>query len=72
MVGMMDSTSREKLAGLVNSVKLAMDIPSKLGYLRQLKLELPQEDPVLLTEFLPCLFEFQSDRFSPVRKFVTE
>ncbi|XP_054780556.1 uncharacterized protein LOC129288158 isoform X2 [Prosopis cineraria] len=72
MVGKIDATSREKLVSLVNSVKLAMDIPSKLDYLRQLKVELPQEDPVLLTEFLPCLFEFQSDRFSPVRKFVTE
>ncbi|KAI9085134.1 hypothetical protein K1719_032950 [Acacia pycnantha] len=72
MVGKIDATSREKLARLVNSVRCAMDIPSKLDYLRQLKLELPQEDPVLLTEFLPCLFEFQSDKFSPVRKFVTE
>ncbi|KAK4253268.1 hypothetical protein QN277_010592 [Acacia crassicarpa] len=72
MVGKIDATSREKLARLVNSVRCAMDIPSKLDYLRQLKLELPPEDPVLLTEFLPCLFEFQSDQFSPVRKFVTE
>ncbi|KAF7845362.1 symplekin isoform X1 [Senna tora] len=72
MVRRRDATSREKFASLVNSAKLAMDIPSKLGYLRQLQLELPPEDPVLLTEFLPCLLEFQSDSFSPVRKFVTE
>lgn len=68
----MAATSREKLASLVHSAKLAIDITSKLELLRQLKLELPQEDPVLLTEFLPSLFEFLSDRFSPVRKFVTE
>lgn len=68
----MAATSREKLASLVHSAKLAIDISSKLDLLRQLKLELPQEDPVLLTEFLPSLFEFLSDRFSPVRKFVTE
>ncbi|KAI4353360.1 hypothetical protein L6164_002318 [Bauhinia variegata] len=72
MVGIMATNSREKLAGLINSAKLAPDIPSKLDYLRQLKLELPQEDPVLLTEFLPSLFELQSDRFSPVRKFITQ
>ena len=72
MVGMMATNSREKLASLVNSAKSAPDIPSKLDLLRRLKLELPQEDPVLLTEFLPCLFDLQSDRFSPVRKFITE
>ncbi|KAJ1396171.1 Symplekin/Pta1, N-terminal [Sesbania bispinosa] len=65
-------TSREKLASLVSSAKLAIDVPSKLESLRQLRLELPEEDPVLLTEFLPSLFEFHSDRFSPVRKYVTE
>nr|KYP44821.1 Symplekin [Cajanus cajan] len=68
----MAASSREKLASLVNASKLAIDIPSKLESLRQLRHELPQEDPVLLTEFLPSLFHFHSDRFSPVRKFVTE
>ncbi|XP_061369219.1 uncharacterized protein LOC133312088 isoform X2 [Gastrolobium bilobum] len=73
MVGKtMAATSREKLASLLNSAKLAIDIPSKLESLRQLRYEFPQEDPVILTEFLPSLFEFLSDRFSPVRKFVTE
>ncbi|XP_057458504.1 uncharacterized protein LOC130749200 isoform X2 [Lotus japonicus] len=74
MVGkpMATATSRERLASLVNSANMAIDIPSKLESLRQLRLELPQEDPVLLTEFLPLLFEFLSDHFSPVRKFVTE
>lgn len=69
---MATATSRERLASLVNSANMAIDIPSKLESLRQLRLELPQEDPVLLTEFLPLLFEFLSDHFSPVRKFVTE
>lgn len=68
----MAATSREKLASLIHSAKLAIDIPSKLDSLRKLKTELPQEDPVILTEFLPQLFEFLSDCFSPVRKFVTE
>ncbi|KAL2337748.1 hypothetical protein Fmac_012194 [Flemingia macrophylla] len=68
----MVATSRENLAGLVNAAKLAIDIPSKLQSLRQLRQDLPQEDPVILTEFLPSLFHFHSDRFSPVRKFVTE
>ncbi|PNX93682.1 LCR/bet1-like protein [Trifolium pratense] len=73
MVGKsMTVTSREKLASLMHSAKLAIDIPSKLELLRKLKNELPQEDPVILTEFLPPLFDFLSDRFSPVRKFVTE
>ncbi|KAL5072886.1 hypothetical protein RYX36_011870 [Vicia faba] len=68
----MAATSRENLASLIHSAKLAIDIPSKLDSLRKLKTELPQEDPVILTEFLPPLFDFLSDRFSPVRKFVTE
>ncbi|KAL3027399.1 hypothetical protein AAZX31_03G049800 [Glycine max] len=68
----MAATSREKLASLVNAAKLAIDIPSKLESLRQLRHELPPEDPVLLTEFLPSLFLFHSDRFGPVRKFLTE
>ncbi|XP_050893645.1 uncharacterized protein LOC127100478 isoform X2 [Lathyrus oleraceus] len=73
MVGKaMAATSREKLASLIHSAKLAIDIPSKLDSLRKLKTELPQEDPVILTEFLPQIFEFLSDCFSPVRKFVTE
>ncbi|KAK7287499.1 hypothetical protein RIF29_00779 [Crotalaria pallida] len=66
------ASSREKLASLVHSANLTTDAPSKLEALRQLKHELPQEDPVLLTEFLPSLFDFLSDRFSPVRKFVTQ
>lgn len=64
--------SRARLAGLINSTKIAADIPSKLARLRQLKNDLLPEDPVLLSELLPRILELQSDRFSPIRKFVTE
>lgn len=64
--------SRERLAGLINSTKIASDIPSKLARLRQLKHDLLPEDPLLLSELLPRILELQSDRFSPIRKFVTE
>lgn len=63
---------RKKVASLLDSVKLATDTPSKLDCLRQLKHDLVQEDPALLSEFLPRLLELQSDRFSPVRKFAAE
>ncbi|TYK29249.1 symplekin isoform X2 [Cucumis melo var. makuwa] len=73
MVGMvMAVNSRERLYGLINSTKIASDIPSKLARLRQLKNVLLPEDPVLLSELLPRILELQSDRFSPIRKFVTE
>lgn len=64
--------SRERLAGLINSTKIAADIPSKLARLHQLKHGLLPEDPVLLSELLPRILELQSDRFSPIRKSVTE
>ncbi|PON51152.1 Coatomer beta subunit [Parasponia andersonii] len=76
MVGMMmmaaPANSREKLSGLVDSANLATDIPSKLDRLRQLKRDLVEDDPAFLSQLLPRLFELQSDRFSPVRKFATE
>ncbi|XP_022151495.1 uncharacterized protein LOC111019424 [Momordica charantia] len=73
MVGMtMAVDSRERLAGLINSTKIAADIPSKLARLHQLKHGLLPEDPVLLSELLPRILELQSDRFSPIRKSVTE
>ncbi|MED6121280.1 hypothetical protein PIB30_028657 [Stylosanthes scabra] len=68
----MAPTSREKLATLFNSAKFAADVPSKLEILRRLRRQIPPEDPVILAEFLPSLFEFLSDQFSPVRKFVAE
>lgn len=63
---------RENLASLINSAKSASDIPSKLEPLLQLKQDLLQQDPALLSEFLPLLLHLHSDRFGPVRKFVTE
>ncbi|XP_022978075.1 symplekin isoform X1 [Cucurbita maxima] len=73
MVAVMTAVdSKERLSRLINSTKIAADIPSKLARLRQLKNDLPPEDPVLLTELLPRILELQSDRFSPIRKFVTE
>ncbi|GFY83762.1 HEAT repeat-containing protein [Actinidia rufa] len=71
MVGIMAANTREKVASLVNLAKFAMDIPSKLERLRPLKNELSQADSVLLRVF-PLLLDLHTDRFSPVRKFVTE
>ncbi|XP_031126551.1 uncharacterized protein LOC116028853 isoform X2 [Ipomoea triloba] len=72
MVGMMAAVSREKVADLLNSSKLAAAVPSQMGYLRQLRDELSDADSILLTEFLPLLLDFVSGRFSPVRKFTIE
>ncbi|KAF2306386.1 hypothetical protein GH714_017289 [Hevea brasiliensis] len=70
MVGMTNSTSRDRLATLVRS---SIDIPSKLENLRQLNQNLLQEDDTgSLSEFLPRLFELQSDQHSPVRKRVSQ
>ncbi|XP_048320157.2 uncharacterized protein LOC107405425 isoform X2 [Ziziphus jujuba] len=73
MVGVVMASNRTtRHANLLDSAKLATDIPSKLDYLRQLKQDLVHEDPALLSEFLPRLFELQSDSFSPVRKFAAD
>ncbi|XP_030481305.1 uncharacterized protein LOC115698245 isoform X1 [Cannabis sativa] len=74
MVGMVmvAANSMEKLSGLVDSAKLATDIPSKLDRLRQLKNGLVEDDLDLLSHLLPRLFELHSDRFSPVRKFAIQ
>ncbi|PSS32685.1 Oocyte zinc finger protein like [Actinidia chinensis var. chinensis] len=71
MVRIMAANTREKVASLVNLAKFAMDIPSKLERLRPLKNELSQADSVLLRVF-PLLLDLHTDRFSPVRKFITE
>lgn len=68
----MAANRTKRHAHLLESAKLAADIPSKLDYLIQLKEDLVHEDPALLSEFLPRLYELQSDRFSPVRKFAAE
>nr|XP_011466471.1 PREDICTED: uncharacterized protein LOC101312467 [Fragaria vesca subsp. vesca] len=75
MVGMMMMTtanSNEHLTRLMDSAVVAADIPSKLDRLTQLKRDLLRRDPAFISELLPRLFELQSDRFSPVRKFATE
>ena len=72
MVGIMAANTREKVASLVNLAKFAMDIPSKLELLRPLKEELSLADSVLLADLLPLVIDLHTDRFSPVRKFITE
>ncbi|XP_012087848.1 uncharacterized protein LOC105646588 isoform X2 [Jatropha curcas] len=70
MVGMVNSSSRERLASLV---KAAIDIPLKLETLRLLNENLLEEKDVgSLSEFLPRLFELQYDQHSPVRKSVAQ
>lgn len=69
---MTTANSNERLASLMDSAVIAADIPSKLDRLSQLKRDLLQRDPGFISELLPRLFELQSDRFSPVRKFATE
>lgn len=74
MVAVAECKSRERLAGLVSSVKSAIDIPSKLETLRQLNdiLQQQEDNAKILSEFLPLIFDFQSDQHSPVRKFATQ
>lgn len=72
MVGMMVASSREKASDLLNSAKFATEAPSKLKSLRLFKDLLFQRNPLLLPEFVPRLLELQTDRFSPVRKFLAE
>ena len=72
MVGIMNPVSREKLSRLSNSVKLAIDLASKLDLCRQLKQDLLEEDAAALSEFLPRLFDLYSDPSGPVRKLATE
>lgn len=59
-------------ASLINSAKLALDVPSKLEHLRQLKEDLLHEGPVLLSQFLPRILDLHTDRLSPVRKFIAQ
>ncbi|KAM7271711.1 hypothetical protein ACFE04_030925 [Oxalis oulophora] len=76
------SILKEKLASLINSIKITNDtnntnnnnnnIALKLDALRQLKHRLFSQDTLLLSEFLPSLFDLLADEFSPVRKAVIE
>ncbi|OMO85062.1 hypothetical protein CCACVL1_10448 [Corchorus capsularis] len=68
----MNPVSREKLASLSNSVKIAMDLASKLDLCRQLKQDSLEEDAASLSDFLPRLFDLYSEPSGPVRKFATE
>ncbi|KAK4742576.1 hypothetical protein SAY87_000577 [Trapa incisa] len=71
MVAIVDTfTSRESLARSLNLATVAIDIPSMLHHLGQVKDYLLQDDPVLLAEFLPQLLQRLSDSSSPVRKFI--
>ncbi|XVF55087.1 hypothetical protein PTKIN_Ptkin06aG0008400 [Pterospermum kingtungense] len=72
MVGIMNPVSREKLSKLSNSVKLDIDLASKLDLCRELKQDLLEEDAAALSEFLPRLFDLYSDPAGPVRKLATE
>ncbi|XVE97089.1 hypothetical protein REPUB_Repub02eG0280700 [Reevesia pubescens] len=72
VVGIMNPVSREKLTSLSNSVKLAIDLASKLDLCRQLKQDLLEEDVAALSEFLPRLFDLYSDPSGPVRKLAIE
>ncbi|KAL2541488.1 HEAT repeat-containing protein [Abeliophyllum distichum] len=72
MVGMMPATWREKIAGRINSVNYAADVPSKLDHLRRLKDEISDADSRFLVGFLSPLLDLISDRSSPVRKFITQ
>lgn len=65
MVGMVTT-------GLINSAKLALDVPTKLAHLRQLKEDLIHEDPVSLSQVLPRILDLHTDRLSPVRKFIAQ
>ncbi|CAM8879005.1 unnamed protein product [Rhodiola kirilowii] len=70
MVGLVKASPREKIASLIKSAKTGTDVRTKLEPLRKLKGDWFQNDPVLVSEFLPCLFELQPDRFSVVRQLV--
>ncbi|XP_031475162.1 uncharacterized protein LOC116247253 isoform X1 [Nymphaea colorata] len=73
MVGVMaGSEARNKALNLLNAVKFPPDLPSKLENLGRLGEVIVSRDPSLLREFLPHVVEFQSDKASPVRKFIAE
>ena len=58
--------------GLINSAKLAADVPTKLEHLRQLKEDLLHEDRALLSQHLPRIIDLHTDRLSPARKFIAQ
>lgn len=62
----------ERAAGLLESARTAGEVSSKLKQLRQLKEVLLNRDTSLLAEFVTRLAELQSERASPIRKFLAE
>ncbi|KAK9159079.1 hypothetical protein Scep_005653 [Stephania cephalantha] len=72
MVGMISASAREEVLSLFNSFKFAIDVPSKLDFVRRLKEALLQRDSSLMPEFIHRLLELQPDRSSPIRKALAE
>ncbi|KMT12331.1 hypothetical protein BVRB_5g102710 isoform C [Beta vulgaris subsp. vulgaris] len=73
----MAAICEERINSLIDSVTFAIDTPSKLESLHQLKQELlrvaaAEDTTVYFSEFIPSLLILFSDCFSPVRKCVTE
>lgn len=60
------------IPSLINSAQSALDVPSKLEHLRQLKDDLLHQDPVLLSQLLPRIIDLHTDSLSPVRKFIAQ
>ncbi|KAK9699144.1 hypothetical protein RND81_08G155600 [Saponaria officinalis] len=74
MVELMEVDSLARVTSLIDSVTFAINDHSKLENLNLLKHELPHEenDVEFISRFLPSLLKLISDRFSPIRKCVTE
>ncbi|CAN6463169.1 unnamed protein product [Victoria cruziana] len=73
MVGVMaGSNPRDKAFNLLNAAKFPPNLHSKLENLGRLGEVIVSKDPSLLQEFLPHIVGFQSDKASPVRKFIAE
>ncbi|CAA2998893.1 symplekin isoform X1 [Olea europaea subsp. europaea] len=72
MVGMMAANWREKIAGLINSVQYAADVPSKLDHLRTLRDEILGVESRFLVDFISPILDLMSDHSSPVRQLITQ
>lgn len=75
MVETVAAATGERIRSLINSVTFAVDTPSKLQNLHQLKQELlrvADDNTVAFSDFLPSLLKLLFDCFSPVRKYVIE
>ncbi|XP_074592779.1 uncharacterized protein LOC141848631 isoform X2 [Curcuma longa] len=72
MVTMVAASWGERADGLLESARAAGEVSSKLKQLRQLKEVLLNRDTSLLAEFVTRLAELQSERASPIRKFLAE